>query len=302
MLEINENKTNREKFLAMNIQYGVSGGGIPTIFIGENALIGETEIRNHFEERVLAEKQRTGTGTRLNLTPPDTAILQEVSVMSPYLVVFAALADSTNPCGLAVLVFLLISMAAAGGRKRILLAGGAYTAATFLFHLLVGIGLFSVFSLSGLSKLFSVIGGVIALLFGIINIADLLRNKETFFLSISESHKSLLGDYARKASIPAAFVLGILAGILGFTCTGGIYISILGLMGRDMTAMTGLGWLVLYNLIYVLPLVLITVLAAYGVSPERADKLRTRHKRLLRVLISVILISLGAIILFGWMG
>jgi cytochrome c biogenesis protein CcdA len=111
-----------------------------------------------------------------------------------------------------------------------------------------------------------------------------------------------LGDYARKASIPAAFVLGILAGILGFTCTGGIYISILGLMGRDMTAMTGLGWLVLYNLIYVLPLVLITVLAAYGVSPERADKLRTRHKRLLRVLISVILISLGAIILFGWMG
>jgi hypothetical protein len=128
----------------------VSGGGIPTIFIGENALIGETEIRNHFEERVLAEKQRTGTGTRLNLTPPDTAILQEVSVMSPYLVVFAALADSTNPCGLAVLVFLLISMAAAGGRKRILLAGGAYTAATFLFHLLVGIGLFSVFSLSAL--------------------------------------------------------------------------------------------------------------------------------------------------------
>lgn len=305
MLEINDNQTNRESLLAMNRLYGLNGGGIPSVFIGEYALVGETAVKEHFEEKILSEKQRIANCTSANsanLTPVNPGCVPVTPSLSPYMVVAAALVDSTNPCGLSVLVFLLITMAAAGGRRRILLAGGAYITAMFLFHLLVGIGLFSVFSLSGLSKIFSIIGGVVALLFGIINIADLLRNKETFFLSISESRKGLLGDYARMASLPAAFVLGILAGIFGFTCTGGIYISILGLMGKDMTVMSGLSWLVLYNLIFVLPLILITLLAAYGVSPERAEQLRTRHKRLLRVLISVILIALGVIILLGWTG
>jgi len=305
-LEINDNATNREKFLEMHLRYGLGPeGGIPTIFIGDSVLVGETEVKEHFEERILAEKEKIASGTQsppANLTPEGPGNQQEIPALSLYMVIIAALVDSTNPCGLSVLVFLLITMASASGRKRILMVGGAYIAATFLFHLLVGIGLFSVFSLSGLSKIFSIIGGVVALLFGIINLVDLLRNKESFFLSIPESRKSLLGDYARMASLPASFALGIFAGIFGFTCTGGIYISILGLMGRDMTLMTGLSWLVLYNFIFVLPLVLITLLVAYGVSPERAEELRTRHKRLLRALISVLLIGLGVIILLGWIG
>lgn len=210
--------------------------------------------------------------------------------------------DSTNPCGLSVLVFLLISMAAAGNRKRILLVSGAYISAMFLFHLFVGIGLFSVFSLSGLSKLFSLIGGAVALILGAITIADVIRNRETFLLSVPESRKGLLGNYVRMATLPAAFVLGILAGILGFSCTGGIYISILGLMGRDMTVMTGLPLLVLYNLVYILPLVLVTLLVAYGISPARADRVRTEYKRPIRLAIGFILVALGAVILLGWLG
>jgi cytochrome c biogenesis protein CcdA len=210
--------------------------------------------------------------------------------------------DSLNPCGLSVLVFLLIPIASAGNKRRILLAGSAYIAAMFLFHLLTGIGLFSVFSLSGFSRIFSYIGGAVALLLGIITIVDVLWNKETFLLSIPDSQKGLLGTYIRRASIPAAFVLGLLAGILGFSCTGGIYIGILGLMGREMTVMSGLPWLVLYNLVYILPLVLITLVVAYGISPERVDSMRTAYKRALRGGIGLILVILGAVILFGWLG
>jgi cytochrome c biogenesis protein CcdA len=217
-------------------------------------------------------------------------------------VIFAALIDSTNPCGLSVLVFLLISIAVAGDKKRILMVGGAYIAAMFLFHLFVGIGLFSVFSLSGLSKIFSLIGGAVALILGLITIIDVLRNRETFLLSIPESRKGFLGDYIRMASLPAAFVLGILAGILGFSCTGGIYISILGLMGRDMTVMTGLPLLILYNIVYVLPLVLLTLLVAYGLSPQRADRIRNEYKRPIRLIIGLMLAALGLVILLGWLG
>jgi len=304
MLEIIDNQTNREKFQAMLLRYNLdAGSGVPTLTIGENALVGEKEIKGHLEEKILAEKQRIAGSTNTtpaNLTPGGQP--PETSALSPYMVVFAALVDSTNPCGLSVLVFLLISMVAAANRKRILLVGGVYIAAMFLFHLLVGIGLFSAFSLSGLSRPFSIIGGIIALAFGIITLGDVLRNKETYLLSIPESGKGMLGTYIRKATLPAAFILGILAGILGFSCTGGIYISILGLMGRDMTVMAGLPYLVLYNLIFVLPLVLVTLLVAYGISPDRAERWRTENKRTIRIIIGVILVALGLVILLGWFG
>jgi cytochrome c biogenesis protein CcdA/thiol-disulfide isomerase/thioredoxin len=302
-LEVYTNNENREKYLAMSQATGIRPPGVPVIFIGDRVLAGDVPITEGFEAAILAERDRISRPeTPVTAVTPGVDALPATSGLTFPLVIGAALIDSTNPCGLAVLVFLLLTMAAAGSRKRILLAGGAYITAMFLFHLLVGIGLFSIIAASGLSKVFSVIGGVIALLFGLINLVDLLRNKETFFLSISENHKGFLGNYARRAPLPAAFILGILAGILGFTCTGGIYISILGVMGTGMSVSSGFGWLVLYNLIFVLPLILITLLASYGISPERADHLRTRHKRALRALIAFILIALGVIILLGWMG
>jgi cytochrome c biogenesis protein CcdA len=76
----------------------------------------------------------------------------------------------------------------------------------------------------------------------------------------------------------------------------------LGLMGREMTIMPGLPWLVLYNIVYVLPLILITLLFAYGISPERVESMRVEYKRSLRMVIGVILVALGAVILLGWMG
>lgn len=304
-LEVYNNAENRQQLAVNSLAYGIENAGVPIIFIGGQVLYGDLEITNRFETEILAEKQRLTSGNETTPTPvvtPDPGIIPASSALTLPLVVGAALVDSANPCGLSVLVFLLLTMTAAAGRKRILFVGGAYITATFLFHLLVGIGLFSVFSLSGISKLFSIIGGVVALMLGIITIIDVLRNNETFFLSISASHKALLGDYARRASIPAAFVLGILAGILGFSCTGGIYISILGLMGRDMTILSGLSWLVLYNLVYILPLVAVTLIVAYGVSPERADQLRAGSRRTLRAIIGGILIVLGAVILLGWIG
>lgn len=302
-LEVYNNNENREKLLVMSQAAGIRTPGVPVIFIGDRVLSGDREIADGFEDAILSERKRVETsGTPVPTATPSYGALPPISGLTFPLVVGAALADSTNPCGLAVLAFLLLTMTTAGSRKRILFTGGAFIAAMFLFHLLVGIGLFSIISLSGLSKAFSILGGLVALTFGLINLVELLQNKETFLLSIAESHKGILGNYAREASIPAAFILGILAGILGFTCTGGIYISILGVMGKDMSVSAGLGWLVLYNLIFVLPLIIITLLAAYGISPERADHLRTRHKRALRALIAFILIALGAIILLGWIG
>jgi thiol-disulfide isomerase/thioredoxin len=63
MLEVNDNKDNFDTFVTVLRQYGINETewGIPAVFIGKNALIGETEIKDHFEEDILAEKQRNAT-------------------------------------------------------------------------------------------------------------------------------------------------------------------------------------------------------------------------------------------------
>jgi cytochrome c biogenesis protein CcdA len=217
-------------------------------------------------------------------------------------VIVSALIDSINPCGLSVLIFLLISISALANTRRILLIGGTYIAAVFIFHLFTGIGLFSFISLSGFSKGLSLLGAAIAVVLGTITLADVIRNREAFLLSIPESKKSVIGYYVRTASFPAAFVLGILSGLFGFSCTGGIYITILGLMGREFSLMTGLPYLILYNIVFVMPLVLVLILAAYGVSMEHANILKTRYRRTLRAIVGIAMIVLGIIIFSGWIG
>jgi cytochrome c biogenesis protein CcdA len=298
------NTSNQQRFVAMTGWRNLSNAGVPLIIIGGEALVGETEIRNRLEEQILSEKARLAS---CNTTPGVSAqpvgnCTPAAPTLTPQMVVVPALADSLNPCALSVLIFLLISIAAAGERRRILLIGGSYIAAVFLFHLLMGIGLFSVISLSGYSRLFSLLGALVALVLGGITVIDVIRNRDVFLLSVPASGKGLLSAYIRIASLPAAFVLGVLAGLLGFSCTGGIYISILGLMGRSMTLVDGLPWLVLYNIVFILPLVLVTLLVAYGMSAERADAWRTEHKRALRLVIGFIMCALGLAIFLGWFG
>lgn len=288
----------------MNREYNTSNSGIPVIFIGNSALVGETEIRDHFEERILAETERaascniTETGPSLSAENCSTAAMS----LTPQIVIIPAVVDSLNPCALSVLLFLLISIAAAGNRRRILLIGGSYLSAVFLFHLLVGIGIFSVMSLSVFSKPFSLLGATVAVVLGVITLSEVIKNKETFLFSVPDAGKGILSHYIRIASLPAAFILGVLAGLLGFSCTGGIYISILALMGRNLNLTTGIPYLILYNLVFVLPLVVVTLLVAYGISPEKADTWRTENRRVLRFIIGIIMIALGLVIFLGWFG
>lgn len=302
-LEVVSNQTNQLRFVALNQQYNISGSGIPEIIIGGGGLVGESAIRDQLEARILAEKARVASCNAAVPEPtPAAGCSSSASSLTPQMVIVPALVDSLNPCALSVLIFLLISIAAAANRRRILLLGGSYTLAVFLFHLLVGIGIFSVVSFSGFSKIFSLAGAALALILGIITLADVARNRDNFILSVPTSGKGLMARYIRLASLPAAFILGVLAGLLGFSCTGGIYISILALMGTSLSLTAGLPYLLLYNIVFVLPLVLVTLLVAYGLSPEKADTWRNEHKRGLRLAIGLIMIALGLVIFLGWFG
>jgi cytochrome c biogenesis protein CcdA len=305
MFEVYHNASNQETFARMSRQYGISVTGVPAMFIGTTAMVGDADIKNRFELTILAEKERIASCIS---TTPDTVIIPDDGCSTPAaeltvpLVVASALIDSVNPCAFSVLIFLLISIVALENRRRILMVGGVYIAAVFIFYLLSGFGLFTIVSLSGFSQALSLIGATVAVVLGLISVLDALRNRDEFLIAIPSSKKEQIEHYIRTATLPAAFALGIFVGIFELPCTGGIYLAILGLMSRSYTLMEGLPYLILYNFIFVLPLILILLMVAYGVAPERANEWRVRHRRTLRLIVGLAMITLGVIIFSGWMG
>jgi cytochrome c biogenesis protein CcdA len=179
------------------------------------------------------------------------------------------------------------------------MVGGAYIAAVFVFYLLSGIGLFAVVQASGFSRVLFVGAAVLSIALGIINVIDVIRKNQGFILAIPESKKDLIGRYISTASIPAAFALGILVGIFELPCTGGIYLAILSMMSTTFTFQEGLPYLIVYNIIFVLPLIVILLVVSFGLSPERVHSWRLENRRLLRLAIGVVMIAIGFVMLFG---
>ncbi|MBN9392820.1 MAG: hypothetical protein J0I20_32615 [Chloroflexi bacterium] len=64
-----------------------------------------------------------------------------------------------------------------------------------------------------------------------------------------------------KASWPALFGAGILIGLCTVPCSGAVYLAVLALLSTQATVLQGVTYLALYNLVFVVPLVIILVLA-----------------------------------------
>ncbi|HNX18172.1 MAG TPA: cytochrome c biogenesis protein CcdA [Methanoregula sp.] len=276
--------------------------GVPTLIIGSHVLNGETEIRNQLEQLVLQERA-TPSGTSKGNVPTNVTGSENCpgtfSTLTVPLVIFCALIDSVNPCAFSVLIILLLSIISLHTRRQVLMVGTTYIAAVFCFYILSGIGIFSFVHISGISGLISAAAAVLAIILGLINIVDAAWKKEGFVLAIPESKKPVIDRYIKTATLPAAFVLGVLVGIFELPCTGGIYLAILGLMSNTMTLSQGIPYLILYNFIFVLPLILILAVVVLGLPPKRVNSWRLENRRALRFAIGLAMVFVGIFIIFA---
>ena len=212
-------------------------------------------------------------------------------------IVSAALLDSVNPCAFSIL-FLTIAFLFSLGRSRqnILLAGGLYIFGIFCVYLGIGLGVLRALSFfivpHGLAK----IGALILVIFGILELLESLVPNFPIKLAIPEAVKPRIAKVINQASLPTAFFLGVLVGSFEFPCTGGPYLFVLGLLHDHTTFWSGFGYLVLYNFIFVLPL----LIALLAVSNERVlgrlDAWRRKETKKAGVWIAILSIILGLVI------
>jgi cytochrome c biogenesis protein CcdA len=213
-------------------------------------------------------------------------------------VVFAgALGDSINPCAIVtLLLFLIFMFALKKPRRQIFILGSLYILGIFLAYFLIGLGLLKTFHLLGIPHLIAKIMAGVALLVGIATLYEFFSKKRLKFFTIPPSVRLKFMDWAKKASPAAAFGLGVLVGICEFPCTGGIYLAITGLLAVKVTYLAGLFWLLFYNIIFVLPLIIVLTLASRPLIADRVLSWEEQKSQISRLVVGIVMIVLAVLI------
>ena len=217
------------------------------------------------------------------------------------IVIGTAIIDSINPCAIGVMLLLVASlMQISQDKKRMLMIGGIYISVVFITYLLAGLGLiwFQSFLIElGFAIYVGFAVGILSIILGIVEIKDFFWYGKGFSLSIPPQYAATIKEKVKKVSAPGAIVLGALVAAVELPCTGGPYLAITALLAKqfDLTAVI---YLAIYNFIFVLPLIIIVLLAFLGLSPERMKSWKQENKRWMRLFIGLLLIGLGIFLIW----
>lgn len=230
---------------------------------------------------------------------PDILPFQAPELSLPIIIGFALL-DSINPCVIGVLLVMLSVLLKTGDRSKVLKNGLAYTAGVYVTYLVGGLTLLSVFNaireVVVISQFLYIIIGIFVLIAGVLEVKDFFWYGRWFSLSIP---KSLVGYVEEKVntthvSLFAAMFFGGVITLIELPCTGAPYLAILTLMSQGgHSFITGMPLLLLYNLVFILPLVGIIAMVYYGFGIKRFEGWKQEHRGTMRLVIGLALLAVG---------
>lgn len=215
------------------------------------------------------------------------------------LVLSTGLIDSFNPCAISLLLlYIALMYGMKKSHKTIMVFGFFYILALYLTYFFIGLGLLQVLHLFGSANLVSIIGGAIAILFGLLNIKEYYFPDLPIHIRIPMNYRQKAGEWAHKATIPAAVVLGVLVGLFEFPCSGAVYIAIIGYLRAQETFLKGIGYLAIYNVMFVLPLLIIYALASNRIITEKMINWQEQFGRRMHLVLAGLMILLGVFLIY----
>ncbi len=221
----------------------------------------------------------------------------------PLLTVMIAGMDSFNPCAFFVLLSLLGLMVYARSRGRMLFVGGVFVFFSGFIYFLFMAAWLNLFLVMGQVALITRVAGGLSLVIAAINIKDFFLFKKGLSLTIPDSAKPKLFDRMRRlihassllSLLLGTTVLAIAANSYELLCTAGfpmVYTRILTL--NSLSTASYYLYLVLYNVIYVIPLLIIVV--AFGITLGKRQ-LTEWQGRLLKLVSGAMMLGLALVLL-----
>lgn len=306
--EVWKNKENAAYFKDFTRRMGIERPSVPLTIIGNSGHIGFSEEDGPRLEALIRKE--------LKLPPLATQVVDENAITIPLLGTFRAedfslpvftlvlgALDSFNPCALYVLLFLLSFLVHARSRTRMLLVGGTFVFFSGFIYFLFMAAWLNLFFLTGRVAMVTTVAGVIALIAGAINVKDFFAFKKGVTLSMSDETRGKLTARMRTllrapslwSLLAGTAVLAILANAYELLCTAGfpmVFTRVLTL--HELPPSTYYFYLVMYNVVYVIPLALVVAVFVYTLGSR---KLTEYQGRTLKLLSGAMMLSLGGVLL-----
>jgi cytochrome c biogenesis protein CcdA len=231
-------------------------------------------------------------------------------VFSFWKITTLALADSVNPCELAVLAMILVEILIKNPdkKRRVLFAGLAFSAAVFIGYLVYGLIIIQLFvSLAEFLRTYASYIykslAVIAMILGALHIKDFfLYRKGSFATEMPLFMRPKVKKIISEITSPrGAFLIGFIVTLFLLPCTIGPYIVASGLLA-ELGTLGALPWLLYYNLIFVLPMLIITLIVYFGLAKvDEVEGWKNKNIRRLHLVAGILIFLVGLAILAGWL-
>ncbi len=333
--EVWYNKENAELMIKMAKAYKIEASGVPILFVDRKAFVGFSEqskkeitdaIKNCLLNKCIDPLLIISDNIskkELQL-PPETSKKQELeckeksktvyipwignldaSEMSlPAITIVIAGLDSFNPCAFFVLFSLLGLLIHARSRSKMLVIGGVFVFFSAFIYFLFMAAWLNLFLFMGQVGLITKTAGATALFIATINIKDFFIFKKGISLTIPDKAKPKLFDRMRKLLKTTSFlsiligtsVLAIAANSYELLCTAGfpmVFTRILTL--NNLTNYKYYMYLILYNVIYVIPLLIIVLIFTVTLGKRN---LTEWQGRILKLVSGMMMLGLGSVLLF----
>lgn len=297
------------------------------IFLGTVCLAGKASIEADLE-RTIAEQLAAGAVTPTPEqvqakaasppsasapAPPAPSIQNRFEAFKPGAILLAGLIDGVNPCAFATLVFLVSLLGTLHkSRREILLVGCGFSFAVFATYLALGLGAFhavKAFSVTtGISRAISLAIAAFTLVLGLLSLRDAWAYSRTGTSdSISlklpaairlRANRMISGGLRTRHLLLAALGLGAVVSLLESLCTGQVYLPAISLLVQDHgLASRAFLWLLLYNLMFILPLLLVFALTATGLSSKALLAFSKRHTAQAKFLLGILFLLLAGLLI-----
>jgi cytochrome c biogenesis protein CcdA len=218
-------------------------------------------------------------------------------------VVVTGLLDSVNPCAFAVILLLVAFLfTLRKSRGRILQLGFVYILMIFLVYFAIGLGLLGAVRLSDEPHFVARAGAWLLIGLGVLNLIEHYVPQFPIKLHMPAFAGARARELIATASLPATIAAGILVGLCTFPCSGGIYVAVITLLNAKTTLAWGVGYLALYNVMFVLPLIAILLAAANRVTAKAWAGWERHHALDIRLWYGLAMVALGFVMLLWLIG
>jgi thiol-disulfide isomerase/thioredoxin len=309
---VRDSRENARLYLDTAASLGVEVQSVPGFLFCRQLRVGfdsaettGTELRQALEacRQTLSGGGPAATGPSSRVELPLLGVVDPADLSLPVLTVVLAGVDAFNPCAFFVLLFLLSLMVHARSRARMLVVGGTFVLFSGLVYFVFMAAWLNLFLLAGELRAVTVAAGLVALVIGAINVKDYFWFKRGVSLSIPDAAKP--GLFRRMREVVAAgatgpmlagtVLLAIVANSYELLCTAGlpmVYTRTLTLAG--LPTWQYYAYLAAYNVIYVIPLLVIVMVFAWTLG---ARKLSESEGRLLKLVSGCMMLAFGILLL-----